>query len=447
MFHGSLPPQAQSIVYEVISNWKALDIYIGCSGNFTIERCIQPLNKKIHSNDVTIYSCSLGRYLANKPIKLSVKDPDFDWLEEGMSDDIGKISTIMLCTKALEGYGKNNEYYKRIQGAYKNQWPTLLEKTKKKLSSADLKIETFHAGDVAEWVSAIPKEAGFVCFPPFFGGDYEKMNAALDEVFEWEKPQYTLLDDARKQAFFRAATSKDYWLLGTNTRMEDLSDHLCGICQTTNRGMPIFFYASKGPTRRVGPAQKLEPMTIPRLGTSEIGNRMTLIKLSGGHFQTLRSQYMNVGIKPGQPTIAIGVLVDGILIGSYAFSLPNGAINIASKYTPHVYLLSDFPVAPNTYPRLSKLVLYAALSRESKLLAERMLGRRVKSLITTAFSNRPVSMKYRGLFELLNRSETDKNDDDYYAQGFKLNYAQFMGKWTLDEGLKIWKEKHGEHTS
>ena len=35
-------------------------------------------------------------------------------------------------------------------------------------------------------------------------------------------------------------------------------------------------------------------------------------------------------------------------------------------YLPNIYLLSDFPIAPVKYARLAKLVLYAALSQESK---------------------------------------------------------------------------------
>ena len=38
MFHGSLPDSVQQIMGDCIRDWKCTDIYVGCSGNFTIER-------------------------------------------------------------------------------------------------------------------------------------------------------------------------------------------------------------------------------------------------------------------------------------------------------------------------------------------------------------------------------------------------------------------------
>ena len=122
---------------------------------------------------------------------------------------------------------------------------------------------------------------------------------------------------------------------------------------------------------------------------------------------------------------------------------------------PHtVYLLSDFPVAPSDYPRLSKLVLYAALSVEAKRLMERLANVEITGLLTTAFAARPVSMKYRGLFTLQTRKPLDvkkeawgqdiPDDDPYYSQAWMLNYWSATGRWTLDEALTEWKKKHGK---
>ena len=79
---------------------------------------------------------------------------------------------------------------------------------------------------------------------------------------------------------------------------------------------------------------------------------------------------------------AIGVVVDGYLIGVYAFSAaPSVAQWDKHIETPTVYLLSDFPVEPTDYKHLAKLVLYAALSKESKRIAERITKRRAASLV------------------------------------------------------------------
>ena len=41
MFHGSLPTSAQQILCQIVKQWEVNDIYVGCSGNFTIERCLK----------------------------------------------------------------------------------------------------------------------------------------------------------------------------------------------------------------------------------------------------------------------------------------------------------------------------------------------------------------------------------------------------------------------
>ena len=55
----------------------------------------------------------------------------------------------------------------------------------------------------------------------------------------------------------------------------------------------------------------------------------------------------------------------------------------------------------------------------------------IKSIGTTAFSQKATSAKYRGMMEIHSRK------DDC------LNYVGPAGRWTLEEALKWWKEKHG----
>ncbi|MGC5412589.1 hypothetical protein ACPXCX_54415, partial [Streptomyces sp. DT225] len=40
MFHGSIPAPLRSIIYEHAGTWPESDIYVGCSGNMTIERVL-----------------------------------------------------------------------------------------------------------------------------------------------------------------------------------------------------------------------------------------------------------------------------------------------------------------------------------------------------------------------------------------------------------------------
>ena len=90
-----------------------------------------------------------------------------------------------------------------------------------------------------------------------------------------------------------------------------------------------------------------------------------------------------------------------------------------------LYMMTDLAVtAP--IPRLSKLVLAAALSTEIQTLLEQRYCRRVETIGTTAFTDKSVSMKYRGLFDLRSRKEG------------QLNYLARAGRWSLEEALAWW---------
>ncbi|MEU5859266.1 hypothetical protein ABZ799_28475 [Nocardiopsis dassonvillei] len=59
--------------------------------------------------------------------------------------------------------------------------------------------------------------------------------------------------------------------------------------------------------------------------------------------------------------------------------------------------MSDFPVSWSRNRRLSKLIVMAALSAESKQLHQRSLSRRLTGWSTTAFADRPSSKYGRGI--------------------------------------------------
>lgn len=458
MFHGSLPDKAQRILCEIVRKWDVQDIYIGCSGNFTIERVLHNcVDAKLHSNDVTIYSCLLGRYFTGQPLNAKVRD-DYDgpmkFVSKYMDDDAGIISVMLILSKMTMLFKeKSNPYYEKMIRAYISQFDSLYEKTRAKISKIEPFVASLYEGDVCKWVDEVPKDAGFICYPPFFSGDYEKMFAAIERVIEWNPPVYDMINKDRILEMFRKLANRKYFMFGTNDHLEEFADHLVGFAQTTNRGTPIYIYATSDRSIITVPRQSVKPPMIPRLGPEDdIGNTMRITKISSENFHALRSKYMNININPGQESIALAVTVDGKLIGVYALSAAPTLSDI-TKYidTPTIYLLSDFPVAPSKYKRLAKLVLYAALSKESHEIAQAISRKRIYTLNTTAFTRRQVSMKYRGLFRLLNKKQmkgTDENETDiskkYYGNGYQLNYGAPIGQWTLQEGLKLWKEKHGK---
>lgn len=168
----------------------------------------------------------------------------------------------------------------------------------------------------------------------------------------------------------------------------------------------------------------------------EVAGLLKLAPLTLGQFNALRSRYLNPRITPGRAKLAIAVKDGtGKILGVFAMDL--------ASYAPdEAYLLSDFAVAPTDYPRLSKLIVLAATSRETQLLCQRAFSRRIRGVATTAFSDNPVSMKYRGLLRLTKRSPSNEG-----GWAFQLQYQGAMGEHTLAEALEAWAKRWGARTT
>lgn len=440
MFHGSIPADLRAIIHEHAVTWRgqAEDIYVGCSGNFTIERVLHDAGFRLHGCDVQLYSSAIGWYLAGQELPITIRPEsadELDWLVPYLDGRAGTLAVVLLGSRFFQWIGREDHpYYGRMLTAYRSQFPELHAKTVAKIEALPLRLASYAPMDVNQWLAEqVPPDAPVVAFPPFFAGDYESQFAALDKHLQWPAPEYPTLDDAAKQTLIALIADRPHWMLGLHFDVEELASQLRGQVQTANRGLPINVYSSVPRPRIVRPHQRLEPVKAPRLVPGQrLGEQLSLAPLTMGQFATLRSQYMNHNIPPGTPTMALAVLVDGVVAGAFAFSTP--------KYDPHnVYLLSDFPVTPTSYGRLAKLVLYAALSTEAQFLAQRTMNTRLTRLNTTAFTQRPVSMKYRGLLRL--NSRKDSTDPLYRYQ---LDYGSELGRWSLAEGYRQWRARHGQ---
>lgn len=449
MFQGAIPTELRQIIHEQANAWAVDDVYVGCSGNFTIERTLDNGRFAFHGNDVSIYSCALGLIQAGGEWPIRVKDEHRDewgWLEDWGATPVDQAATVLLCSAMLQGLGRDNAYYDRLRGAYRDDWAHLHSVTRGKFTEQRVPLASFHAGDVRDFLRAAPRAAAFASFPPFYANGYETMFKGLSEVLAWDEPSYETFDPSGIADVLGMAREFEHWLIGTNQRVPELEDSLRGYVQVTNRAMPFWVYASGPKPRLVTPHQVVSSPPVPHLHRdAEIGSTLSLAPLTDGQLNALRSVYLNPRIKPAQAALALAVLVDGYLVGCFAFAQPSSTKPMSGVPHPAMYLLSDFAISPTRYRRLSKLVLHAAVSRESVGLAERFTNRRIRSVVTTAFTDRPASMKYRGTLNLLKR--TDRGEDRDRAEfpsRFELNYGIDAPRWTLAEGLEVWRQKHSE---
>ncbi|MGW3563068.1 putative antirestriction adenine methyltransferase [Streptomyces sp. NPDC000941] len=440
MFQGTIPGPMRSIVRETASSWPRGEVYVPCCGNFTIERSVAGMGFELHSSDVSIYTSAVGRWLTKQPVGIRLREESAEqlhWLARSLDDGVGTVATLMLGTRFLASVGREGLWNARVVRSYRDQWKVKHAETVQRLSAADVELASYTVEDVRSWLLRVPREAPVCSFPPFYGGGYEKLYEPLDTHFTWDAPEYEPLSDADVVDVLGAITDRPYWLTASNHDLPELHRYLRGVIKATPRAAPFYVYASDAPTRIVAPRQPIEPVKAPRLRVGdELVGPLKLAMLKPGQFNALRSQYLNPRITPGAANLAVAVKDGaGRVLGVFAMA--------PSSYTPdEAYLLSDFAVAPTDYPRLSKLIVLAATSSEARLLCQRAFSRRIRAVSTTAFSNNPVSMKYRGLLRLTKRGPSNEGGWKY-----QLQYQGAMGEHTLAEALEKWAKRWGARVS
>ena len=428
MFIGAINSQLRSILAG-FREFQDRPVYVGCSGNFTVERVLSSKGvKAVHSNDVSLYSCAVGSYLAGEPIEIGIADDELSWMGRYLEPGPSSIAMLLLCSEMLKHYERTEPYHRRMWKAYSGRFDSMHGETLARVGKAlgGLTISSFWAGDVVDFVAQAPEEAAVVCFPPTYKGGYERLYKVMDRVFTWEAPSYATFDDERFVELTELVMSRPVWMTMRDQPEPVLEEHLTGMVQTGLRSRPVYVYSSAASTTLTMPRQSVEPVPLPRL-EGEVDSALSIARISQGQLNQLRSEYMAPSITPASAQLSVGVKVGDRLIGALAFSRSNYFGEWCDAY-----MLTDLAVRPTVYRRLSKLVLAVAVSTEMKAVLEQALNMPVATIGTTAFTDRPVSMKYRGLFDLHSKKEGS------------LNYLAQTGRWTLREGLEWWQKRHSQ---
>ena len=382
----------------------------------------------VNRYDVSLYSTAVGRYLTDDNVVVTLSNsPEYQWLGEWITPGLDLITTLLLCTNVLGFIGRTEPYFVRMLEAYKRHWKELHGKSKEKIKPIldEIKISSYFAGDAFDFIKNASSDAAIMSFPPTYKGEYERLYAKIDEAFIWDKPHYQLFDKNRLEEFFKIIMSRENFLLYRDVYVSEWEPFLVGQVQTSVRKKPVYMYSgNKEKVFLTYPSQKIEKVPIERLGEhDDVIAPIKLVPLTQGQFNTLRSQYLSVHIAPASASVRLAVTCNDKLIGACAFDPGKYGINEA-------YMMTDFSIAPVKYKRLSKLVLAAALSTEVREFLMERFNQKIDSIFTTAFTSNPISMKYRGLFEVYNRKEDC------------VNYEAKAGKWTLEEGFNWWLKKH-----
>jgi hypothetical protein len=431
MFVGSINSKIRNLIFTEKEIFKGRKICVGCSGNFTVEQILQGLDCEIWSNDIALYSSLIGNHLINRPMRAEITEPGYAWLEPYMKDGgIDRIAAVSLLFEMLKHEKGNNLNQCRMFAHYRNNFNEYHDQSCRRISKAIelIKISNYSTADVHDLYRDLPFEWLRVAFLPTYVGGYEKLYARLEKIISWDAPAYSVLTAERFEETVCFMRSGQFLYLSDHDRGED---GLFAIVKT-GRLRSVYLYSNL-PFRKsyIMPYARFEKSNLALLPEDyqvTESSKITYVKTDNHHLNYYKNLFLKKGIDYSTGLSPLFVLIDGYLFGFLLFDLIRYGMD-QDKATRGVYVLSDFVVA-SPIKKLSKLLLLATKTKELQEILKSKLIQAVDFLLTTAFTDKPVSMKYRGVYDLQKR-----------GKGF-LQYTTPSGTITAAEAVRIWLKKY-----
>ena len=427
MFIGSIKREVCTQLVKNCDFGKWEKIFIGCSGSFRSESVIGNYFKDvlIFSNDVSFLSCAIG-YAATKRNFSAKYSGELEFLSKFNSDD--PIVAIAAAGIALE-YGAASEKNKfgrnlrhEIISQVDNMFNINIENARKLVSS--LRVEDFYPGDFKEQLTRAKEQSGgFISFAPTYRGGYEKIYTIINKNIEWEAPQYDIWDPKKTPELI----DKCYEL---GIPFAILTDKLFTGYKPSfvfsGSGHTVYIYGQEKSSLRCKTA-KIQPFRYTPINPNKISqySKVDIVQVDNNKIAFLKTIYLSKNIKFASGDINFLVFIDNMLTGGITIS----KTQYGDKYR-EIYILSDFTICHEK--KLAKLIAMIATSRGLINILNRKWLIDIEKIFTTAFTNKPVSMKYRGIFKIYNKKPG------------MINYVSSVREGTPQDIFKEWWKKYGQ---
>ncbi len=435
LFVGAVPKACVEQVFRCVDMPRVRVAFVCCSGSFRFEHALAERypSVAVHSNDVSLFSVALGTYAAGELRRFRFVN-EFEGLEQLLEGraELDRIVALTLTVRMCHFRGKN-EHARQHRRHYLDNFEHYLEASRERVKRYvdSLKIQSFFAGDFREQARrGIEQGATIFAWPPTHRGDYENFYKSVEAGVEWEHPSYEVWDPSKIGAWMKELdeAGADYVVCANH----DLSEE--GVrpfgLYASGRTQTIYLYANlRSRATLITSDTKAEPFAyrkvVPRNLTLETEVRVVQV----GHKQMnfIKDVYQLPGLIHTSGEMQFLVYLDSCLAGGFVYSTATRSLKHGDrelKASRNLYLLSDFSVSRDG--KLSKLISMLATGREMIRRFERWRVRSVEGLVTTAFTQRPASMKYRGIFELVARKPGMLN---YWSAVREASYADIYADW------------------
>lgn len=418
------------------------------AGNFTVPSVLRSggFTGPITACDVSLYTSALGAYLAGWELPVGEHEECPPHLQGLLRTDSSAelAASIALLMDLHEVWQAKNPYQVRLIAKYREAWDGLMTKTIEKLTRFKEHVSPviYEARDGFDLLEASGPGHTVFAFPPTYKGGYEKLEALLRAVAAWQPPAYREMTDKNLELYERIASFDAYYVV-LEKDLPDVYAILGDPVAVLPRGRDKCTYILAREAKKVVIRQHAKTASISPVwpGDKSVTGREEpgFALITRPQSLRLNELYLSKRINyyEGPVDVSIVMTLDGAAIGKADFvRTSRGQWKLPTEETP-LYIMCDLAVS-SCEKRLAKLVLLLMLSKEVREVIEAKLAARIGWLITTAFSAGPVSMKYRGVFELYSRKHNKK------AGEYALNYYAKFGERTLAENFVLWNKKYAK---
>lgn len=434
-FVGAIPHAVRKFFGNNAHIFNGRKIIDGCCGNFTTEQIISTYSKDyyLQANDIALYSSVLGNCLLGRDMMLEPIDEELFFLKDHMKSIDDKATIILMFSSLIKHYQQDTEFRKRMWKHYKDNFIEYFNQNKSLLLGwkEKIRIHEYTTIDVFDLFKDPPlKDAILLGFLPTYQGGYEKLYNRLHKAFRWESPKYEMLTNERREEAIHNMAQQEY-VLFTDSPRQDMGDPVM-IAQKI-QFHSIFIYSNlefrRAITRwRIGSNKKYFDL-LKDEDEIDQSAQISIAPIDSVTMNYYRDLYLGktVGI-PSIAETALAILVDSKIIGFVGFN----RIFDRAKDWRRINLLCDFVVPSTKYNRLAKLLLLVIKSDEMKRYLEEKHLQEFNYCLTSVFTDKPVSMKYRPLFELIERKQSPP----------RLKYKGQLGTIKLCEVISTWIKKY-----
>lgn len=408
MFIGSVPRDVVDRVTRLLP-WDTIHtVFVCCSGAFRIEQAVRAAapHVRIEGSDVSLFSCALGELATGRAPSFRFRER-LAFLEDILAEPAYSTPAAragaLLLAQEMSRYARASAYDAAYWSHYADHARDFITKTLPRLEafSEATRLDDFHARDFRlHALEGIAAGAAIIGFPPTYKGGYERLYKFLDANAVWSPPPYEVWDPKDLAGWISELDGAGaVYAIGTDQMLPERSP---SVLYANGRAKPVYAYTRLPGAGLVVSGPKAEPFPFRVVTEADLvpESDVAIAPATSGQMTYLKDIYLSKHIKHAPGIWNFLVYINGNLAG--------GIILAPGKYKrDDLYLLSDFAVTRKH--RVSKLIASLATSRAVIRRAEVQMLRRYRTVSTTAFTDRPVSMKYRGVFTLTSRGEGHLN--------------------------------------